>query len=274
MKLYLIGHEYHYAVEQMMFTLLAGQRPEYSTLSPEDGENALFSTLSQTDGHASVSTRLLWQGKEYFGETHFDTRADWDKIQTDRAAQREIKLSFYQAAVEALGTAPAWGALTGVRPVKLPTRHLQNGGDFSSACAQLEQEYHVSPLRASLATQCAQCSVDLQKSLTDDDVSLYVGIPFCPTRCTYCSFVSASVTRTLKLVPPFVELLCEEVKKTGEMLKQAGKTISTLYMGGGTPTTLSAPQLDHLLTVMETYLPIQDGAEFTVEAGRPDTITR
>ena len=105
-------------------------------------------------------------------------------------------------------------------------------------------------------------------------MSLYVGIPFCPTRCAYCSFVSADVGRTLKLVEPYVEGLLREVAETGRVLREAGLTIRSFYMGGGTPTTLSAGQMDRLLTQCEECLPLEGCTEYTVEAGRPDTITR
>ena len=105
-------------------------------------------------------------------------------------------------------------------------------------------------------------------------MSLYIGIPFCPTRCAYCSFVSADVGRALKLVDPYVEALLEEVRRTGQVLEQAGLRVRTLYVGGGTPTTLSASQLDRLLAAAEAHLPLAGCREMTVEAGRPDTITR
>lgn len=122
--------------------------------------------------------------------------------------------------------------------------------------------------------ECARASLAEDRQLEEGQVSLYIGIPFCPTRCAYCSFVSADVGRALKLVDPYVEALLEEVRRTGQVLEQAGLRVRTLYVGGGTPTTLSASQLDRLLAAAEAHLPLAGCREMTVEAGRPDTITR
>ena len=148
------------------------------------------------------------------------------------------------------------------------------GATEAEAIAQLEREYRVSPVRAALATDCARATLAAQRQLREKQVSVYVGIPFCPTRCAYCSFVSADVGRTLKLVEPYLQLLLEEVDATGRALHAAGLTVRSFYMGGGTPTTLSADQLDRLLARCEQSLPLQSCIEYTVEAGRPDTITR
>ena len=181
--------------------------------------------------------------------------------------QHALKMAFYRAGTAVLGQEPPWGALTGVRPVKLPTRCMLAGGE-------LEEEYRVSPLRAKLAVDCAQASLAVDREVQEDQVSLYIGIPFCPTRCAYCSFVSADVGRTLKLVEPYLAAVLEEVEHTGRVLRESGLSIHSLYVGGGTPTTLSAGQLEALFSAARAHLPLETCVEYTVEAGRPDTITR
>jgi oxygen-independent coproporphyrinogen-3 oxidase len=183
-------------------------------------------------------------------------------------------MAFYQAGVEILGHEPPWGALTGVRPVKLPTRSMKNGASPEEAQRELEEKYRVSPVRSELAVDCAKASLAVERSLKPDEISLYIGIPFCPGRCAYCSFVSSDVGRTLHLVEPYLDALCQELDATARALKQAGLVIRSFYVGGGTPTTLSAPQLHRLLTHCERVLPLERCTEYTVEAGRPDTITR
>ena len=121
---------------------------------------------------------------------------------------------------------------------------------------------------------CARASVALLGALRPEELSLYVGIPFCPTRCAYCSFVSADVGKSLKLMEPFLDGLDQELTAVGGNLARSARRIRTVYMGGGTPTTLTAAQLDRLLTAMEEKLDLSSCVEFTVEAGRPDTITR
>ncbi len=270
---------YRYAAEQMMLTLFPEERPEY----PEDpppkvlsGEgNAVVFTLRRGEKQASVSALVFRNQERFDGVRRFPSEElDRSPEEVYHTVQHALKLAFYKAGTALLGKEPPWGALTGVRPVKLPTRALLAGASPKQAQRELEKDYHVSPDRAKLAVDCAQASVEAQRSLKEGEVSLYIGIPFCPTRCAYCSFVSADVGRTLKLVEPYLEGLLREVEETGRTLKELGLTIRTFYMGGGTPTTLSAGQMDRLLTQCEEHLPLEGCTERTVEAGRPDTITR
>ena len=270
---------YHYAAEQMMLTLFPGERPEYPEGPPPkvlSGEgNAVVFTLRRGEKQASVSALVFRNQERFDGVRRFPSEElDRPPEQVYHTVQHALKLAFYKAGTALLGTQPPWGALTGVRPVKLPTRALLAGKTPKQAVTELKKEYFVSPDRAKLAVDCARASVETQRSLKEGEVSLYVGIPFCPTRCAYCSFVSADVGRTLKLVEPYVEGLLREVAETGRVLREAGLTIRSFYMGGGTPTTLSAGQMDRLLTQCEECLPLEGCTEYTVEAGRPDTITR
>ncbi|MBE6972879.1 MAG: coproporphyrinogen dehydrogenase HemZ [Ruminococcaceae bacterium] len=274
MKLYFIGHDYKYAAEQMLLTLFPDRRPEYPELPASQGEDALCLSLHKGAVWATATARLVLDGRLYTARRRCRTAELTGGLATDRACQRILKLAFYQAGTQALGSQPPWGALTGVRPVKIPTKAILGGKTEAEAHTLLKQEYFVSPDRAQLAMDCAKASLNLDRSLQPDEVSLYVGIPFCPTRCAYCSFISADTRRSLKLVSPYLDGLLQEVEQAGLGLKEAGKTIRSLYVGGGTPTTLSADQLDLLLTAMEAHLPLSRCAEYTVEAGRPDTITR
>ena len=275
MKLYLqpgtinwSPERYHYAAEQMMLTLFPGERPEY----PEDNghsldrDNAAVFSLAVEGETARLAAEVFRGDQSARGESDFPAAAlDQSPEKVYHVVQHALKMAFYQAGCALLGQEPPWGALTGVRPVKLPTRAMLAGATEAEAIARLEREYRVSPVRATLAAQ---------RQLGEKQVSVYVGIPFCPTRCAYCSFVSADVGRTLKLVEPYLQLLLEEVDATGRALREAGLTVRSFYMGGGTPTTLSADQLDRLLARCEQSLPLQSCIEYTVEAGRPDTITR
>lgn len=163
--------------------------------------------------------------------------------------------------------------LSGVRPVKLPTRALAAGATPAQAEGMLRDQYHVSPLRRKLAVACAQASRGVQASLAPQEISLYVGIPFCPTRCAYCSFISAAGSAN-RLIPQYLEALLTEIDAAGAAARQAGKTVRAVYIGGGTPTTLEADQLARLLERVGTAFALAPGTECTVEAGRPDTITR
>ncbi len=270
---------YHYAAEQMMLTLFPGERPEYpdsplpGDLSGED--NAAVFTLHRGKKLTNISVLVFRPRGYYNGVSRFPSEElDRPPEEVYHTVQHALKLAFYKAGAALLGASPPWGALTGVRPVKLPTRAILAGATPKQAQKELEKEYFVSPQRAKLAVDCARASVEVQRSLRPQEVSLYIGIPFCPTRCAYCSFVSADVGRTLKLVEPYVNGLLREVEETGRVLRKAGLTVRSFYMGGGTPTTLSADQLDRLLSRCEEHLPLAGCTEYTVEAGRPDTITR
>lgn len=273
MKLYLKGHDYKYAVEQIMLTLFPGERPLYPTKPPEADESSAAVSLSVGKTWITGRTVLQYGGRPYTRACRVPAEAFPGKVEADRACQKALKLSFYRAAVDALGKEPPWGALTGVRPVKIPTKALLRGDSPAQAEAILRDTYHVTALRTELAMDCARASLAAKGSLRADEVSLYVGIPFCPTRCAYCSFVSADVRGTLKLVEPYLEALQREIAAMGDVLRRTGLHVRTVYIGGGTPTTLSAPQLSGLMEALRAHIDLSRCTEYTVEAGRPDTIT-
>ena len=154
------------------------------------------------------------------------------------------------------------------------TGYLREGMSPSAARGRFMREYFVQPERAQLCLDAALYSERESALLEERDVCLYVGIPFCPTRCAYCSFVSQSVEKSMKLVPQFLDALWQDIAATGEAVRKAGLRPVALYMGGGTPTTLSAQHLDELCTRLEDSFDLTHLREYTVEAGRPDTITR
>ena len=273
MKLYLKGHDYKYATEQLLLMLFPGQRPEYPTEPAAEGEDSLVLTLSRTAGRATGHAVLTWEGRRYSRFAWCADPGEDDRLERDRVLQRVLKNAFYRAGTDALGREPAWGALTGVRPVKIPTKALTRGLTPAQADRQLRDLYRVSPDRRRLAMDCALASIAVRDSLKPEELSLYVGVPFCPTRCAYCSFVSADVGRALKLIDPFLDALSREIRAAGAMLEGAGLKVRTVYFGGGTPTTLTAPQLDRLMGELAEHIDLSACTEYTVEAGRPDTIT-
>ncbi len=273
MKLYLRGHDHRYAVEQMMMTLFPGQRPDYPEGEPCGDSPAALVTLEENEIALTARATLWWEGGRFEGTRTASSAELTGGLADDRVRQRILRFAFYDAGVAALGHEPPWGALTGVRPVKLPTRWMSGGMTAEQAEVQLTGLYRVSPGRAELAMDCAEAALKVKHSLREGELSLYIGIPFCLTRCAYCSFISADVKGALALVEPYVQALCREIEEAGRVLKERGLSVATAYMGGGTPTTLSAEQMDRVLTAAETHLPMAGCREFTVEAGRPDTIT-
>ena len=171
------------------------------------------------------------------------------------------------------GITQPWGLLTGVRPVKLLRRVGEEIGE-ENAQKRFLNDYFVSKEKLSLARETEINEKKILNLSKPESFSLYVGIPFCPSRCSYCSFVMASIERAEKLMEPYVDLLCEEIKATAEIANSLNLRLETVYFGGGTPTTLNAKQLDKVLGTVNKSFNMSTCREFTVEAGRPDTIDR
>ena len=270
MKLQLIGHDERYVVEQSLMALFPGELPEYAPIAPEDTDWAVIA-LEQTAERGHVRVELTWRGKTARTCVAFTPEG----TDFDREGQRRYAIGrcFFLAAREVLGSAPPWGMLTGVRPDKPVTWALAAGKTALQALQMMEEEYFVSPDRAALAVETGGVALRAARDLGKQDIAVYVGIPFCPTRCAYCSFVSQSVERSFALVPPYVDALVEEIRSDGKMVRETGLRVRSFYMGGGTPTTLSAEQMDRVLTAFEEAFDRGHCDEITVEAGRPDTIT-
>lgn len=164
-----------------------------------------------------------------------------------------------------------WGMLTGVRPVKLLRKLSQKYGE-QAAKDKLLKDYFVSEEKLRLAEQTEVNEKKILDLSRPESFSLYVGVPFCPSRCSYCSFVMSSVERANAMIAPYVELLCEEIKTTAEIANSLGLRLETVYFGGGTPTTLNAEQLNRVIGTVNSSFDMSTCREFTVEAGRPDTI--
>ena len=269
MKLELIGHDEKYAVEQSLLTLFPGERPVYGPVTDEDASAARI-TLTEDADSVCVTTELRCGGKAAADCYSYPlSGTDYEKEGQRRHA---LGLSFFRAAKEVLGVTPAWGSLTGVRPSKVAVSLLREGKAPAAVLTELEEVYSVTPQRARLALEAAETGLRVQNDLKPNDISLYVGIPFCPTRCAYCSFVAQSVEKSFALVEPYLAALFDEIEQAGAMVRSLGLHIKSFYMGGGTPTTLTAEQMDRLLTRLERSFDFTSLAESTIEAGRPDTI--
>ena len=256
MKLTIIGHEDRYPVEQLQMALF-----------PEGTEGEATSTLHRGATWLTATTKITLDGRTVTASRRLKAAEE-----TVRLRRQTLQQSFYLASVQLLPYEPAWGALAGVRPTKISTKHMLQGGTAKSASKLLKDVYYVTPERRELAIDCSTSTVKAAGLLDPADVSLYVGIPFCPTRCTYCSFVSRSIGKRTELVEPYLEALLKEIEVTGRLLAQSGRKVRTIYIGGGTPTTLSAPQMARLLDAIRASFDLSRCIEFTVEGGRPDTL--
>ncbi len=256
------GHGHLYAAEQALMAFL----PDFG------GEGDRL--VSTWDGRCARA-ELRYRGSDREGLAEQAAPLPEEELLRKRVLQRLVKESIFRACVSALGETPPWGSLTGVRPGKLAARHMEEAGrDEGETAAWLQREYSLSPRRAALCAKAAKTGLETKDSLGEKDILLYVGIPFCPTRCAYCSFVSHSVEKSLKLVEPYVEALGREIADAGALVRELGLKVRAVYWGGGTPTTLDAEQLRRTLDRVAAAFALPAGLEYTVEAGRPDTITR
>ena len=270
MKLVLNGHDERYVVEQSLMALFPGELPVYEPICPGDDDWAVVTLAEETEG-CRITVELALDGKSASRTlTAPLSGTDFEKEGHRRHAMARC---FFLAARDVTGATPPWGMLTGVRPDKPVTWALAEGKSPEEARKMLEEEYFVTPERSALALETGETALRAIRRLSPRDIDIYVGIPFCPTRCVYCSFVSQSVEKSFALVPPYVEALAAELRAGGEMVRRAGLRVRSFYMGGGTPTTLTAEQMDTVLTAFESSFDLTDCTERTVEAGRPDTIT-
>ncbi|MCI8848755.1 MAG: coproporphyrinogen dehydrogenase HemZ [Oscillibacter sp.] len=271
MKLEFHGHNERYVVEQSLLNLFPGELPVYEPIRLQEDKNWAIVSCREEETRFHVTVEMCWQGN---AEAYsFGCPLRGTEFQRERQRRHAVGACFFLAYRQLTGGQPPWGMLTGVRPDKLVTEALSKGKSLEAARQMMEKIYYVAPLRAALALETGTAAVRALGDLGPRDIALYVGIPFCPTRCAYCSFVSQSVEKSLALVEPYLDALTAEIRSAGEMVRRQNLRIRALYVGGGTPTTLSAKQLHRLFTELETAFPLGQGLEITVEAGRPDTIT-
>lgn len=265
------GHGLKHAVEEMLLHLTPAELPVQGDAAPETGDYCI-SRLRVVDGVAQAAAEARLDGVT---RTASRTKpvAGLDALGEKRAKTEIVKLAVFDAIAPGLPEKPEWGSLTGVRPAKLARGLMARGMTRGETARYFREQYQVSAARTALAMRAAAHAQAAIGLLPEDEVSLYIGIPFCPSRCAYCSFVSHSIEKSAALIPPYLEALCRELAQTGRLLDESGLKLSNIYIGGGTPTTLSAEQLARLMDCVARTCNLSRLREYTVEAGRPDTIT-
>ena len=187
--------------------------------------------------------------------------------------KRYVNLKVYDWLSKQTEKELAWGVLTGIRPTKIMMNLLEEGKSEQDVIDYMKENYRTTDKKANLGMEIAKREKALLAQLDyKDGYSLYVGIPFCPTTCSYCSFTSQPIHKWKDRVDEYLDALCKEITFVGEVSKE--KKLNTVYIGGGTPTTLEPEQLERLLSHIEKTFSFEDLKEFTVEAGRPDSITK
>lgn len=213
------------------------------------------------------------EGDEITVKAKIDGKYAEAKRTAENDHARNMELAVFGVLTEILSIRPKWGVLTGIRPVKLAMQLHDMGLSEEEIRKKLKEERLVSDEKLDLLLTTMEHELEIRASSRPNSVSLYISIPFCPSRCSYCTFTSHSVEKAAKLIPQYVELLCGELKDIAVLIDEIGLHLETVYMGGGTPTVLTAKQLDRVLSTVNESFDMTGVRELTVEAGRPDTIT-
>ena len=269
MYLYLSGHGYHFECENLCRVFYPYSRIVKTDIKENmpmgqqalAGEPFAGAEISKSDDAYEYAVWISQDGRQLRKSECY--KEDSEYLLTGM---------LFKLLCEFTAQQPQWGMLTGIHPVKLYREYFETEGE-EAADERFGNEFFVSGRKLDLVKRALEIQYPYIKALTEKDFCLYVGIPFCPTKCSYCSFVSQSIEKTKKLIDPFFQRLLDEIKKTAEIVKTLGLSLISVYIGGGTPTTLSAEQLEKLCGEIHDDFDFSRCTEFTIEAGRPDTIT-
>lgn len=255
------NHNYSYDTENLSEIFFPYEKIKMMPHMPQNTDSGIIVYTGISDGRITVCAFI--NGVK---------TAETVKAENNEDEKNVLSQLFYRVLSKATGDTYPWGILYGVRPARF---YHSLADKFSSDYAEkiLREKFLVSDSKISLVSAVAQSENRIIPLSDKNSFSLYVSIPFCPTRCSYCSFVSHSIERAASLLDDYVELLEKELEETGRYVKNLGLKLETVYFGGGTPTTLSAAQLSRVLGAVEKNFDLSSLREYTVEAGRPDTVT-
>ena len=269
MKITLQSPINRYYVQTLAMIFFPGEHFGQKEQEDENGAELTVKTEQTEEGIRAFAHIAL--GEEHNSAEYFAERT------VDRTEERTLKLAVGGAVLAAIGELvsyrPAWGMMIGVRPSKVATEMLNAGISKTRVKKILTNDYLVIPKKAALATEIAVTEKRIVGDSSSKDCSVYVSIPFCPSRCTYCSFVSYTSKRLLDLIPQYLEQLKKDLAENFSVIHKLGLRVRTVYIGGGTPTILDEKQLRNLLSWIGSLADVTQLDEYTLEAGRPDTIT-
>lgn len=271
MNIYIINNPFHYEIENLTRAFFNNEKMNVIKCDKNVNREKPFVAIELIK-HEKDSDIIVSFADEDFEKTlskKIDGEFDSEYSECERAAA----IMLFEILSEYTGIRLPWGILTGVRPIKLLHNLVRELGT-DGADKYFREKLLVTEQKTKLALTTEKNERKILELSKPDSFSLYISVPFCPTRCSYCSFVSQSIEKAKKLVEPYLDLLCQEIKYTAEIAKELNLRLETVYIGGGTPTTFSAEQLTKLITAINTSFDMKKCREFTIEAGRPDTITR
>lgn len=235
----------------------------------DNDENTLYVKTYSEEGKIYCDVKLEAEGKV---ASH--TEVCEESKNTAKDYKTVVGRAVFNVCKELTGYEPPWGMLTGVRPVKLAADYMRLGNNQNETSKFFTEFYNLNPKKARLVTRVGAKEIKLLKDLPSNNCALYISIPFCPSRCAYCSFVSYFTPRLVSLIPDYVDQLCKDIKTIVSHIKKTGLVITDIYVGGGTPTILSEALITKLMNCISNNIDISSLNEFTFEGGRPDTITK
>lgn len=266
MPVVLIGNSFKYETEATLKLFFSTARFAFSEdISDAQGESFVIAEVS---GGITVSAVVKLPDSEP-ERAEAQLPADSDK----NTVEHELCRLIYHILCRKTGIRPPWGLMTGIRPVKKVTELIEKGLDEEQIRTALTERFELSPDKFDLAYKTAVVQLPILRKIDRSAASLYVSIPFCPTRCSYCSFVSHSMDSAKKLMPEYIAALCRELEIVGKIVRETGTKIDTVYFGGGTPTSISSDELRAVMEAVAANFDLDSIREYSVEAGRPDTIT-
>ncbi len=259
-----------YYVQTLCMVFFPGSKFNEEANKDPDTPRVTVSTRRYKNGNVRATVEIKAFGRvshaeEIASPSPYITPERMDKIALGRA--------MFAAGKELFGHIPPWGVLTGVRPSKVATELIELGNGIIRSKRILRDEYFLNPQKAALAVSVANTEMSLTKKLPKNLCSIYISIPFCPSRCAYCSFVSYTSSKLLSLIDEYLLKLYTDLENMVSIIRELGLQIATVYIGGGTPTVLNEKQLKTLLSRISSLVDVSSLMEFTLESGRPDTIT-
>ena len=269
MKLFIEGDINPYYVQTLCLLFFPGAKFSQDELLTEDSD-VLSLKMVTTELGVTAYAEMTSGGKKASNERY---EAYKDGITKVRAAKIASGIAVLACGEELFDCTPPWGIMTGVRPAKLVAPMVEAGMSATKIRQSLVRDYFLNPKKAALLTSIAQTEAKIIGKTEAKTCSVYVSIPFCPSRCSYCSFVSYSTKRLLSMVDDYLVRLCDDIDRVFDTVAQLGLKVTTVYVGGGTPTVLDTAQMKKLLDKLSSRVDTSTLAEFTYEAGRPDTVT-
>ena len=263
------GHDRDNGVQEMLISLLpdeAHNRVEQPTA------DCCISRAREQGGMLFAEAIIQRDGKTYRAQHEAPVPLETDGEEKKRVLTYAVKMAVYQALLPLLDHKPVWGSMTGVKPAKPARLAIREGMSRTALDDYLREHYDVTENRRRLCLSAAQYALAAEDALLPGETQLYLGIPFCPAKCSYCSFVSNDMTRWGGMIPPYTACLLREISACGKLLREHEIPLGSIYIGGGTPTTLNEEQLEAVLSAVEREFDRTHCREFTVEAGRPETI--